>query len=73
LPSVQVDWDYSMRLSERGNPGRDPKEGSIINPHQFRAWRRTGLAFQVRDATYTEPNRTLLSTARGRTKEFKDR
>jgi hypothetical protein len=33
----------------------------------------TGLAFELRDNQYNEPNRSLVSNAVGRTKEFKDR
>eukprot|EP00884_Botryococcus_braunii_P022267 jgi/Botrbrau1/8724/Bobra.0311s0034.1 len=68
-----ADWDYCMRLSERGNPGQDPKLGSIIHAQQFRTWRETGIAYQVRDSRYTEANCSLISTAVGRAKEFKDR
>lgn len=32
-----------------------------------------GIAYELRDAQYNHPNRSLLSTAVGRTREFKDR
>lgn len=38
-----------------------------------RTWRLTGLAYEQRDCSYPQPNRLLLSTAQGRSKEFKDR
>ena len=47
--------------------------GSIIHFYHFRHWRLTGVAYEVRKCSYTAPNWTLLSTAQGRTKEFKDR
>ena len=31
------------------------------------------MAYELRDCVYSAPNRSLLSTARGRTREFKDR
>eukprot|EP00959_Pyramimonas_sp_CCMP1952_P088427 1849806-Pyramimonas_sp.AAC.1 len=60
-----VDWDYHMRLAETG--------ATIVHFVQFRQYRKTGIAFDIRDASFTEPNRTLLSTAYGRTFEFTDR
>jgi len=60
-----VDWDYHMRLV-----GCDER-ASIVNFRQWREWRATGCAFEIRDSNFTEPNRTLLSTAVGRTVEFR--
>ncbi|GAX81095.1 hypothetical protein CEUSTIGMA_g8529.t1 [Chlamydomonas eustigma] len=68
-----IDWDYHMRLQTAGTPGQDSALGSIIHFHHFRHWRAHGVAYELRDSTYTHPNRSLLSTAFGRTKEFKDR
>ncbi|KXZ43299.1 hypothetical protein GPECTOR_95g688 [Gonium pectorale] len=69
-----VDWDYHMRLQPAGTPGvSDPSAGSIIHFHHFRHWRAHGVAHELRDASYNHPNRSLLSTAYGRTREFKDR
>jgi hypothetical protein len=61
-----------MRLSAAGTPGQS-EPGSIIHFYHFRHWRLTGIAFEVRNCTYNSPNMTLLSTAKGRTREFKDR
>ena len=72
LHPAQVDWDYHMRLSPLGTPGTDAK-GSIVHFYHFRHWRLTGVAYEVRHCSYTAPNWTLLSTATGRTREFKDR
>nr|KAG5702916.1 hypothetical protein BaRGS_034689 [Batillaria attramentaria] len=47
------DWDYSMHLIERG--------GQIINTHQYKNWRNTGQAFEVREGSYDVPNKTLAS------------
>ncbi len=62
-----------MRLAPRGTPTLDPTHGSITHFYHFRHWRLHGIAHELRDAAYSAPNRTLLSTAIGRTKEFKDR
>mmetsp|Transcript_910 Transcript_910/g.1613 ORF Transcript_910/g.1613 Transcript_910/m.1613 type:complete len:524 (-) Transcript_910:325-1896(-) len=60
-----VDWDYHMRLRETG--------ASIIHFREFRDFRKTGIAFDIRDSSFIEPNRTLLGTAVGRTNDFTDR
>lgn len=73
LLPMQIDWDYHMRLQSRGTPGMDPANGSIIHFYHFRYWRLHGIAHELRDSAYTHPNCSLLSTAYGRTKEFKDR
>ena len=62
-----------MRLLVTGAPGQDPANGHIIHFHHFRHWRQHGVAHELRDSVYNQPNRSLLSTAYGRTKEFKDR
>jgi hypothetical protein len=38
-----------------------------------RHWRLTGVAHELRDSAYTAANSSLLSTAYGRSKEYKDR
>jgi hypothetical protein len=70
--AVQVDWDYHMRLAHAGIPGCE-SPGSIIHFYHFRHWRLTGIAYEIRDSSYTATNWTLLSCATGRTREFKDR
>lgn len=47
------DWDYSMKLCDRG--------AEIISSHNYQRWRKTGVAFQLREATYDVPNKTLAS------------
>ncbi|XP_053385184.1 LOW QUALITY PROTEIN: dynein axonemal assembly factor 3-like [Mercenaria mercenaria] len=47
------DWDYNMRLSQR--------DAEIINSHEYRSWRSTGVAFEVREGDYDVPNKTLAS------------
>ncbi len=69
----QIDWDYHMPLTQAGTPGQAPEQGSIIHYHHFRHWRLHGVAYELRDQRYNQPNRSMLSTAYGRTKEFKDR
>ncbi|WIA35130.1 hypothetical protein OEZ86_003610 [Tetradesmus obliquus] len=68
-----VDWDYHMRLSPRGTPFMDPAAGSIVHFQHFRHWRLTGVAHELRGSAYTAANSSLLSTAYGRSKEYKDR
>lgn len=68
-----IDWDYHMRLAQQGTPGLDPSAGSIIHFYHFRRWRESGIAYELRDCKYSEVNRTLLSTAYGSRKEYKDR
>ncbi|XP_031819366.1 dynein assembly factor 3, axonemal [Sarcophilus harrisii] len=48
------DWDLHMKLHERG--------ARVINSREFRRWRETSVAFEIRDASaYQLPNRTLAS------------
>lgn len=47
-----ADWDYSMKLKPLA---------SIIHTRQFVAWRQTGHAYDLREAPYDIPNRTLAS------------
>ncbi|DBA71332.1 TPA: Dynein assembly factor 3, axonemal [Trebouxia sp. C0005] len=68
-----IDWDYHMRLAQQGTPGLDPSVGSIIHFYHFRRWRECGVAYELRDCKYTQANPTLLSTAFGTRKEYKDR
>ncbi|XP_045435686.1 LOW QUALITY PROTEIN: dynein axonemal assembly factor 3 [Pipistrellus kuhlii] len=48
------DWDLHMKLHDRG--------ARVIHTAEFRRWRDTGVAFELRDASaYQVPNRTLAS------------
>ncbi|KAJ7313947.1 hypothetical protein JRQ81_005773 [Phrynocephalus forsythii] len=47
------DWDLTMKLQERG--------AQVINLREFFHWRDTGVAFDVREAAYDIPNKTLAS------------
>lgn len=47
------DWDYSMKLCDRG--------GEILGSRNYVRWRKTGVAFELRDGTYDVPNKTLAS------------
>ena len=47
------DWDYHMKLTERGF--------KRLNAHEYADWRETGLAFHLNRQDYTQPNRTLAS------------
>ncbi|DBA87652.1 TPA: Dynein assembly factor 3, axonemal [Trebouxia sp. C0004] len=67
-----IDWDYHMRLAQQGTPGLDPSAGSIIHFYHFRRWREYGVAYELRDCKYSQANPTLLSTAFGTRKEYKD-
>ena len=59
------DWDYHMRVEPSGATG--------IHFRHFSQWRTNGVGYPIREATYPAPNRTLVSYARGTTKEYKDR
>ena len=56
-----ADWDYHMRLVPMGVPGEEAKKGTVVSFRQYRSWRLTGVAYELRDAKYTAPNRTLVS------------
>ena len=62
-----------MRLTPQSKAGLDPATGSIIHFIHFRLWRETGVAYELRDCKYNQPNKSLLSTAYGKRKEYKDR
>uniref|UniRef100_A0A8C9BMD0 Dynein axonemal assembly factor 3 n=2 Tax=Phocoena sinus TaxID=42100 RepID=A0A8C9BMD0_PHOSS len=48
------DWDLHMKLHDRG--------ARAIHTSEFRRWRDTGVAFELRDSSaYHVPNRTLAS------------
>ncbi|XP_049642980.1 dynein axonemal assembly factor 3 [Suncus etruscus] len=48
------DWDLRMKLHDRG--------ARVIHSREYRQWRDTGVAFELRDASaYHVPNRTLAS------------
>ncbi|XP_028385905.1 dynein assembly factor 3, axonemal isoform X3 [Phyllostomus discolor] len=48
------DWDLHMKLHDRG--------ARVIHTREFRRWRDTGVAFELRDSSaYQLPNRTLAS------------
>ncbi|XP_036765150.2 dynein axonemal assembly factor 3 isoform X2 [Manis pentadactyla] len=48
------DWDLHMKLHDRG--------ARVIHTCEFRRWRDTGVAFELRDSSaYHVPNRTLAS------------
>ncbi|XP_069919750.1 dynein axonemal assembly factor 3 isoform X4 [Oryctolagus cuniculus] len=48
------DWDLRMKLHDRG--------AQVIHTQEFRRWRDTGVAFELRDSSaYRVPNRTLAS------------
>ncbi|XP_047384732.1 dynein axonemal assembly factor 3 isoform X2 [Sciurus carolinensis] len=48
------DWDLRMKLHDRG--------AQVIHSQEFRRWRDTGVAFELRDPrAYHVPNRTLAS------------
>lgn len=36
-------------------------QADIINVHQYKNWRDTGVAFEVREADYDVPNKTMAS------------
>ena len=52
-----VDWDYHTRLVQEG--------ASVIHFRHFAQWRLTGIGFPVRESTYPEVNRTLVTRLHG--------
>lgn len=52
-----VDWDYHWGYKEIA-----PQ----VNYRHYREWRRSGIAYEYRFATYTAPNRTLSSYIPGK-------
>uniref|UniRef100_A0A7S2E2B1 Vps72/YL1 C-terminal domain-containing protein n=1 Tax=Haptolina brevifila TaxID=156173 RepID=A0A7S2E2B1_9EUKA len=54
-----LDWDYTMELLPIA---------SIVHKIHFREFRMEGLAFEVRDSSYSAPNRTLAAMVSGREK-----
>jgi len=59
-----ADWDYHQSVKSRA---------SIVHIKQFKEWRVTGIAFELGDQVYCEPNRTLMSYAEGFIKQGKER
>lgn len=55
-----VNWDYVSRLKP---------VAPIINSDQYKRWREFGNAFEIRDCTYSYPNRTLSSNCKTTDKE----
>ncbi|CAN0054281.1 unnamed protein product [Scytosiphon promiscuus] len=51
-----VDWDYTNRL--KGVAG-------VIHHTQYRNWRLGGIAYEFGDQVYDQPNRTMMSHAKG--------
>ncbi|CAH1785744.1 unnamed protein product [Owenia fusiformis] len=52
IPNV-FDWDYSMKLLG--------KDVSIIRGSEYSSWRTNGVAFEIREGNYNQPNKTLAS------------
>ena len=50
-----ADWDYNMRLKD---------VAPIVRYQHFRSWRMGGVAYELRDARYEQPNRTLATWCR---------
>jgi len=55
------DWDYNMVFKDIA---------SVIHKKLFLQWREEGIAFEIRESKYPEPNRTLASYAEGKEKGF---
>jgi len=54
-----LDWDYQWELVPIG---------SIVHKIHFREFRLEGLTFEVRDSSYSAPNRTMAAMCAGRQK-----
>ncbi|XP_076309292.1 dynein axonemal assembly factor 3 isoform X2 [Tachypleus tridentatus] len=51
------DWDYNMKMLDKG--------ASTISLPEYKYWRNTGIAFNLREGDYNEPNKTLASEHEG--------
>ena len=58
------DWDYHAAIKS---------VASIIHIKQYKDWRLTGIAFELNDQVYCEPNRSMMSFAEGVMKKGKDK
>mmetsp|Transcript_3332 Transcript_3332/g.11495 ORF Transcript_3332/g.11495 Transcript_3332/m.11495 type:complete len:416 (-) Transcript_3332:1010-2257(-) len=54
-----IDWDYSMNVKDWAE---------IIHSKLFLWWRQEGIAYEIRDSKYPQPNRTMASYAEGKEK-----
>lgn len=46
------DWDYNMKLLSKAD---------IIHSREYSNWRENGVAFDIREANYNIPNKSLAS------------
>jgi len=53
------DWDYNFHFKDLA---------SVIHKKLFMQWRDEGIAFEIRESKYPEPNRTMASYAEGKEK-----
>lgn len=49
------------------------EQATIIHSTHFKKWRDTGIAYELRESSHEETNRTMITEARGRANEFQDR
>lgn len=59
-----ADWDYHMRLKERGTEA---------DSAEFKQWRETGIGYSKRDWTFPRANPTLLTSTEATARERRDR
>lgn len=56
-----IDWDYSMNVKNWAE---------IVHSKLYMWWRQEGIAFEIRDSRYPQPNRTLASWTEGKQKGY---
>jgi dynein assembly factor 3 len=65
-------YDVRKQLADMDYHGGLRDTASIIHIKQFKEWRVSGIAYELGDHVYTEPNRTLMTYAEGVMKRGKD-
>ena len=65
-------YDVRKQLADGDYHGGLREAASIIHIKQFKEWRVSGIAFELGDHVYTEPNRSLMTFAEGMMKKGKD-
>ena len=65
-------YDVRKQMADMDYHGGLRDTASIIHIKQFKEWRVSGIAYELGDHVYTEPNRTLMTYAEGTMKRGKD-
>ena len=71
-PDQDSDNDNSKPTTSSSSFLKNEQAGVIHTVH-YRRWRDTGVAYELRDCTHDEANRTLITEVKGRANEYRDR